>query len=227
MLGLSLSAIALKSDLALRLIDRDPDRAHAELAAVLDIARHALADVRTVASGQHEMSLTEECATARALLVTAGFEVRIDVPADDGLPPDAGTVLATVLREGVTNVLRHNGERCEITITRRGDEVLLRIVNDGVSAPAVADNGGSGIRNMSDRVAAVDGELSAGTTADGTFTLSARIPPRDGLTINPWRRPRSGPGPRAGRTRRGMPSSARPGRPGSATSAAIRAPSSA
>lgn len=176
LLGLSLSAITLKSELAYRLILLDPAKARTELGEVLDISRHALADVRSVASGYHEMSLEEECRTAESLLTTADLDVRMEVQYGD-LAPDVSTVLATVLREGVTNVLRHSkGEHCEITICRSEDEVRLRIVNDGVTRPRENNRWGSGIRNMSDRVAALGGMLTADVEDAGRFGLCASIP---------------------------------------------------
>ncbi len=179
LLGLSLSAITLKSELAYKLVLLDPARARDEMAEVLDISRHALADVRSVASGYHEMSLEEECRTAQSLLATADLDVRMAIEYGD-LPPEVRTVLATVLREGVTNVLRHSkGECCEIAIRAEGDRVHLLIVNDGVTEPDDDDDGdhwGSGIRNMSDRVATVGGELVAGFQGDGRFRLCARVP---------------------------------------------------
>jgi signal transduction histidine kinase len=178
LLGLSLSAITLKSELAYRLILLDPQRSRTELTEVLEISRHALADVRSVASGYHEMSLEEECRTAESLLTTAGLSVTMDI--DYGDPPaDVSTVLATVLREGVTNVLRHSkGECCEITIRSYEDGVLLHVVNDGVTKPSDRDRDGwgSGIRNMSDRVAALGGQLTAQYEGDGRFGLCAKIP---------------------------------------------------
>jgi signal transduction histidine kinase len=178
LLGLSLSAITLKSELAYRLILLDPERARTELTEVLEISRHALADVRSVASGYHEMSLAEECQTAESLLTTAGLDVRMDIDYAD-LPAEVSTVLATVLREGVTNVLRHSkGECCEITIRTEGGEAFLHVVNDGVTKQTDRDrNGwGSGIRNMSDRVANLGGVLTAQYEGDGRFGLAARIP---------------------------------------------------
>lgn len=178
LLGLSLSAITLKSELAYRLILLDPDRSRTELTEVLEISRHALADVRSVASGYHEMSLEEEYRTAESLLTTAGLEVRMGIDYGD-LPPEVSTVLATVLREGVTNVLRHSkGECCEITISTHEDGVSLHVINDGVTKPTDRnkDGWGSGIRNMSDRVAALGGLLTAKYEGDGRFGLCARIP---------------------------------------------------
>jgi signal transduction histidine kinase len=179
LLGLSLSAITLKSELVHRLIPLVPDRARTELTMVLEISRQALAEVRSMAGGHHEMSLEEECRAAESLLTAAGLNVRMDI--DDGadLPPKVGTVLATVLREGVTNVLRHSkAEYCQITIRRSEDGVLLHMVNDGATKPADMDGGGwgSGIRNMSDRAAALGGLLTAQYQGDGRFGLRARLP---------------------------------------------------
>ncbi|XVQ14250.1 sensor histidine kinase [Spirillospora sp. CA-255316] len=176
LLGLSLSAITLKSELALRLIVRDPARARTVLAEMLEISRHALADVRSVAGGYHRMSLAEECRNAETLLAAAGMDVRMDVDHAD-LAHEVGTVLAMVLREGVTNVLRHGkGDRCQVTIGEHEGYVRLRIVNDGAVPPARDDHRGSGIRNMSDRVAALGGVLTAALEGDGRFELSAFVP---------------------------------------------------
>jgi signal transduction histidine kinase len=178
LLGLSLSAITLKSELAYRLILLDPSRASVELTEVLEISRHALADVRSVASGYHEMSLEEECRTAESLLTTAGLNVLMDIDYGD-LAREVSTVLATVLREGVTNVLRHSkGECCEIKIHTHEDTVSLDVVNDGVTKQNDRDKDGwgSGIRNMSDRVAALGGRLTAQYEGDGRFGLCAKIP---------------------------------------------------
>ncbi|HEU5110369.1 MAG TPA: histidine kinase, partial [Micromonosporaceae bacterium] len=175
LLGLSLSAITLKCELAHRFVLPDPARARTELTDVLAICRHALADVRSVAGGAPELSLDEECRTADSLLSAAGLDVRMDTDYGD-LPAEVGTVLATVLREGVTNVLRHSkGEHCEITIRRAGDEVELNVVNDGVTRPPESDDRASGIRNLSERVAAFGGTLTAGFEERDRFALRARV----------------------------------------------------
>ncbi|MFC5288123.1 sensor histidine kinase [Actinokineospora guangxiensis] len=177
LLGLSLSAITLKAELALRLMDVDPDRAGHELVEIGDIARLALADVRLVASGYQELSLNDESRSAESVLVAADVDVRLNMHYGE-LPPEVRTVLATVLREGVTNVLRHSakGARCEITVRQVDRMVMLEIVNNGAERVAAPSVGGSGLRNLSARVAELGGELTAGMSVDGTFRLSARVP---------------------------------------------------
>jgi signal transduction histidine kinase len=185
LLGLSLSAMTLKSELTLRLMDIDPDKAAEELVEILSLARQALADVRSVASSYRELSLDDEYRSAESVLTAADVRVRMDVQYTE-LPVLVRTVLAVVLREGVTNVLRHcKAEHCDIVIRQADGEVSLDIVNDGVALaellPTTGVNGsavvaGSGIRNLSYRVAKVGGELHTGLDEDGRFRLRVGVP---------------------------------------------------
>ncbi len=184
LLGLSLSAMTLKSEVTQRLLDIDPTKAAEELTEILDLARHALADVRSVASSYRELSLDDEYRSAESVLTAADVRVTMEVQYKE-LPVLVRTVLAVVLREGVTNVLRHcRAEHCDIVIRQTESEVYLDIVNDGVdqanTAPTVQVDGaivaGSGIRNLSYRVAKVGGELHTGVEADGRFRLRVGVP---------------------------------------------------
>ncbi|WP_206795136.1 sensor histidine kinase [Amycolatopsis sp. MtRt-6] len=192
LLGMSLSAIALKSELTARVLPLDRDRAAEELVETLGLTRQALSDVRSVASGYRELSLDSESRSARSVLAAADVRVQMEMLQDE-LPAPVRTVLAVVLREGVTNVLRHSRvETCEIALHRVDGGVSLEIVNDGVErsgprpvTPAdPADDGaarpgtasGSGIGNLSHRVADLGGELTAGVVDDGRFRLRAVVP---------------------------------------------------
>ncbi|MFI6320012.1 histidine kinase [Nonomuraea sp. NPDC050556] len=168
LLGHSLAAIMLKVELARRL---DPDRARAELEDVLEMAAGAEADLRAVSGEHRELSLTAEAESARSVLGAAGIKVAVSLSHED-LSPEAETVLATVLREAVTNVLRHSTARtCTIT-TEPG--VRLRVSNDGATRSA-GRHGSSGIGNLTTRVAALNGTLAT-SYADGLFTLEAVVP---------------------------------------------------
>jgi two-component system sensor histidine kinase DesK len=178
LLGYSLSAITLKSELTHRLVNTQPARAQAELSEVLDISRQALSDVRAVASGYRELSLPAEAQSARSVLLAADVEVHMELDYGE-LPAQMRTVLATILREGITNVLRHSkAERCDITFRQDGSYVRLDIVNDGVSeVPAKRlPHSGSGIYNLSVRVAALNGRLTAGLDPDGRYRLRVTAP---------------------------------------------------
>ncbi|MER5563500.1 histidine kinase [Streptomyces sp. NPDC002506] len=180
LLGFSLSAITLKCELVRRLASVRPVVARAELTEVLGIVRQALADVRTVAEGRQRMSLTEEAASATAMLAGVGIRATVDTDCGE-LPGDVDTVLATMLREGLTNMLRHSrAEHCEITAERTAAGVRLTLVNDGVGGGAAvglgsAVGGGSGIGNLAMRISAVNGRLAAGARADGCFELTAEV----------------------------------------------------
>ncbi|MFI6050535.1 sensor histidine kinase [Streptomyces violascens] len=180
LLGFSLSAITLKCELVRRLAQSRPVQAQEELTEVLQIARQALADVRTVAEGRQRMSLTAEAESATAMLAGVGIRATVDTDCGE-LPGDVETVLATMLREGLTNMLRHSkAAHCEITVERTAAGVRLTLVNDGVdgcAAPGLDSkvDGGSGIGNLTTRVGAVNGRLEAGARPDGRFELKAEV----------------------------------------------------
>jgi signal transduction histidine kinase len=185
LLGFSLSAITLKSELTHRLVPTMPDRARKELTEILDISRKALADVRAVASSHRELSLAEEVVSARSVLAAAEVAVTINVEADD-VPVKIRSALATVLREGVTNLLRHSkAEQCVIAVARDSRGVSIEIVNDGVRCHKDGTDRtdrtdstdiGAGIGNLTARVEALDGSLTAGYGPDETHRLYAWIP---------------------------------------------------
>ncbi|MFI1577893.1 histidine kinase [Embleya sp. NPDC020630] len=178
LLGFSLSALVLESQLALRLADRDPESAAERVAQGLTMARQALADVGTVAGGYRGMSLAVEARSARDVLAAAGMAVEVSVEVG-ALPVGVDTALATVLREGTTNVLRHSdARRCAITAAVEPcGEVVLVLTNDGVRAPVgpAPTAVGMGLGSLGRRLAAEGGTLSAGVV-DGGFRLAARIP---------------------------------------------------
>ncbi|MEU7061138.1 histidine kinase [Streptomyces sp. NPDC046197] len=185
LLGYSLSAITLKGELIQRLIQPRPDRAATETAELLVVARQALADVRLVSRGYRDMSLSEEAESARAVLAAA--DVRAEVKVECGrLHPVVDTVLATALREGITNMLRHSAVQvCTIGARVEGDVVRLSLVNDrphsggeGSRLPDEPEAGGSGLGNLRTRFAAIGGELDAGVGEDGRFHLDAWAPLR-------------------------------------------------
>ncbi|MEU3557694.1 sensor histidine kinase [Streptomyces fragilis] len=181
LLGYSLSAITLKGELIQRLITTRPETARKEIASVLEVARQALADVRLVSSGYRDMSLTEEAESAGTVLAAADVRARVDVQCGR-LHPVVDTVLATALREGVTNILRHSRVRvCAIEAAMDGETVRLRLTNDRPHEHGriFSDHsGGSGLDNLRCRLAAIGGGLSAGLQDDGGFLLEVWAPLR-------------------------------------------------
>ena len=176
LLGYSLSAITLKAEFTRRMVgSNNPERARDELAELLDIARQALADVRLVASGYRNMSLSKEATEVASLLSTAGIRARVEIncgPLDEGLD----TTLATVLREAVTNMLRHSSaQNCTIQGTVADGVVSLQVSNDGVPASAASEREGGGLQNLALRMDAVGGKLNV-KRYDDRFEVLATAP---------------------------------------------------
>ncbi|WP_432930000.1 sensor histidine kinase [Microbispora sp. CA-135349] len=171
LLGHSLAAILLTCELARRL-GCPPERVE-EIVAMAESAR---ADLRSVSGEQRELSLAAEVESARTVLSAAGIRVTVE-PIELKLPAEVETVLGTVLREAVTNVLRHSEAR-HCAITMRADEsgLRLRVHNDGVRHRTTR-RGSSGIGNLTTRLAALDGRLTSHADGDG-FTLDACVPYR-------------------------------------------------
>jgi two-component system, NarL family, sensor histidine kinase DesK len=175
LLGYSLSAITLKAELARRLVAANPGRSRDEIAELLDIARQALADVRTVSSGYRNISLSKEAASVASLLTAAGIEARVEISCGP-LDERVDTVLATVVRESVTNMLRHSTARaCSIEAHQAGEVIQLRMLNDGISRSAATSRRGGGLENLAARLEAIGGRLTA-TVRDGQFDLLAEAP---------------------------------------------------
>ncbi|GAB3959330.1 histidine kinase [Actinoallomurus acanthiterrae] len=178
LLGHSLAAMLLKCELARRLGEVDPVRARAELTEVVAMAERARADLRTASgAGEPEMSLDTEVESARSVLTAAGVETRVEL-GHGPLPGPAATVLSAVLREAVTNVLRHSSARnCVITTASEDGLVTLTVENDGLDPRARRTPPGSGIGNLTTRLAAIDGTLTARADGTGGFHLQARVRP--------------------------------------------------
>lgn len=175
LMGFSLSAITLKSDLAGALVVDQPQRARDELTELGLISRQALKDVRRVAHGGADgRSLVQEVASATSILGAAGISV--EVHQDD--MASAGIIdsdLVAVLREAVTNVLRHSrATRCILSVRISSSTIALSVDNDGVVDPA-ASSGHRGLRNMQERTAGRGGSWRA--APDGTwFRLAVTLP---------------------------------------------------
>lgn len=174
LLGYSLSAITLKAELARRLVNSNPARARDELVELLDAARQALADVRLLASGYRAMSLSKEAAAVLSLLSTAGISARVEIDCGP-LDEKVDTVLATVLREAVTNMLRHSAvKNCTVMARTADNEVRLQVTNDGLPSAAASRRDGGGLDNLALRLEAVGGRLSI-SRHDDRFDVLATV----------------------------------------------------
>jgi len=172
LLGHTLSLIILKSELAAKLGDRDPERAREEIRDVERIAREALAEVRSAVTGYRSSGLQAEIAHARSALATAGVALETEVHPQLTVPPAHEAVLCLALREAVTNIVRHSGARlCKITIRATDGACMMSVHDDGRGG---AQPFGSGLSGMQERVNVLGGTL----TRDGRHgtTLTVTLP---------------------------------------------------
>lgn len=169
-LGHALEVVSLKSELATRLVPVDPSRAQVEMVEVQRLARGALRDVRQLARGRRSTDLDTELSGARTLLASAGIDCVVDGAPSHG-PHDE--LLGRVLREAVTNLLRHADTRqCWITVR----PAALTVVNDGVDAERPAGDG-TGLLGLRRRATESGGSLTAGPgERPGTFQVAAVLP---------------------------------------------------
>ncbi|QNS06040.1 sensor histidine kinase [Streptomyces xanthii] len=191
LLGFGLSTITLKAELVHRLIPGHPQRAMDEIQDVLRVARDSLADVRRVARGFQDMSLEQEISSARSVLSAADIELDVKVELRPfGARSDA--VLAAVLREAMTNLLRHSkAGHCTIDAEHLGETVRLTVANDGVDSGYrdPSPDSGSGLANLGIRVRAIGGRVDAGCvkgTKGTTFRLVAEVPAHSEVVQPPF-----------------------------------------
>jgi two-component system sensor histidine kinase DesK len=157
-LGHTLSVVVLKSELARKLIERDPARAAIEMAEVERIARDGLAEVRQTITGYRSSGLAAEIDHVRETLVAAGIDATATIDARSvPLAPAQETALSLALREATTNVIRHAGAtRCHIRFYAQDGSVLMEVEDNGRGGEAPFGNGLTGMR---ERIQALGGVL--------------------------------------------------------------------
>lgn len=177
-LGHTLSLITLKSELAEKLIAKNPERAAQEIRDVQMTSRAALRQVRELVSGMSAVTVRDEISHAKQILAAAGIELELDAKtgADENVPAPAPLVdnlLGMCLREAVTNVVKHSRARsCAIGWGETPHGYLLTVKDDGIGAASAAlagDGMKNGIQGMRNRLRLVDGEVTV-TSAAGKGT---------------------------------------------------------
>jgi two-component system sensor histidine kinase DesK len=173
LLGHSLSAVALKGELAMRLQATDPERAAREIDDLSTIATTALADLRATTYERRDVRLGTELKGAVRLLDAAGVAANVQGSGDD-LPDPVDALLGWAVREGITNVLRHSeATTCTITVERTPTSVSIAIDNDAPGVPG--GEPGSGLVGLAGRARELGGELHVEHTTD-RFRLRLDVP---------------------------------------------------
>jgi two-component system sensor histidine kinase DesK len=175
LLGHTLSVVVLKSELAQKLMSRDPARAMQEIAEVERISRQGLADVREAITGYRSSGLAAEIEHVRETLTAAGIETTIEaLPV--ALAPAQETALSLALREAATNVIRHAAAKtCHIKFYAQDGSALMEVQDDGKGGEAPF---GHGLTGMRERIHALGGALQR-ETERGTRLL-IRLPLKAG-----------------------------------------------
>ncbi|MEU7739492.1 histidine kinase [Nonomuraea sp. NPDC049158] len=174
LVGHQLSAIAVKTELAVRLSAADTVAAKAEMVAVNTLTRTALRELRQAVRGYRELDLSAELNSVKGVLEAAGVRCELRLPYREP-PGGVAPVFAYAVREAATNVLKHStASFCEITIRFTEEEAELSVRNDGVVRHQVSDLG-SGLTGMGERLADIGGKVTARPTGDGEFLLRAVV----------------------------------------------------
>lgn len=179
LLGHNLSLIALKSELAKRVVHTLPERATTEIADVERVARTTLQEVREAVSSYRQPTLASEFYGAEQILTAAGigyhFEGNIGLA--NTLSPTVEAVLSWTVREGVTNVIRHSRARnCTIRIAYDEHTARVEIIDNGKNSSPDRGNKGNGLRGLAERVVALKGKCEAGPSNAGGFCLAVTVP---------------------------------------------------
>ncbi len=173
LLGHTLSVVALKSELARKLIDRDLDAARAEITEVERVARDALSQVRNAVSGIRNTAIAAELQAATALLEAQGVKVKCETERVT-LPHDRETALALSLREATTNIRRHaHASGVTIRLRQEPSQVVMEVLDDGRGGRIVPGNGLNGMR---ERLGSVGGSVTLESAESGGTRLFVCVP---------------------------------------------------
>jgi signal transduction histidine kinase len=181
--GHGLAAIKMQADIALHVLDKQPDVARPSLEAISTTSAHALDELRTtlrmLRSAAESQASTPGLADLDALyqrMRAAGLRIRVRTTGDPGSPsPEIALVVYRTIQESLTNVLKHAyPKEAEIVLDNQPDAVRITVTSG--FAELTPQSGGMGITGMRERVTSLGGRLTAGPEPDATFIVDAWLP---------------------------------------------------
>lgn len=190
LLGHTLSVVVVKAEAARRIAGRDLDAALTQVGDIEAVGRQALTEIREAVTGYREGSLATELDRARSALAASDIEVVLH-ESGPPLPPQTEALLGWVVREGVTNVVRHSGaSQARIELHAAEGQARLTISDNGcgpAAAPAARSSAGgtatlqpprtgTGLRGLTERLASAGGSLTTGPGPAGGFRVTAVLP---------------------------------------------------
>ncbi|WP_019155594.1 sensor histidine kinase [Robertmurraya massiliosenegalensis] len=172
-LGQRLSLIGLKSDLARKLVYKDPEQARSELKDIQQTSRQALNEVRKMVSSMRGIRLKDELVEVSKLLEAA--EIDLTVVQKESLTNISlflENILSMCLKEIVTNVVKHSqATSCKITISQSINDIRIEVIDNGIGIQEqMNDNKGSGLLGIRERLEFVNGSLEI-LTRNGTVIV--------------------------------------------------------
>lgn len=179
-LGRTMSAALLKTELAGRQLDRGVPAARQQILEASELLRSGMAEMQQVVAGMRQPSLRQEIDSACEILRAAGIHATADIHEDATTRLDRTTsgALGWVVREGVTNVLKHSdAAACSIRLTDESSTVTLTVDNDGLAiSRRGVPSGGNGMAGLRERMEPVGGTVDSGPLDAGGYRLVARVP---------------------------------------------------
>jgi two-component system sensor histidine kinase DesK len=180
-LGHTLSLITLKSELAEKLITKNPERAIQEVKDIQSTSRAALKQVRELVSGMNAVTIRDELVNAKQILAAANIELKVQGDLTDGsAPPLTDNILGMCLREAVTNAVKYSKARTlKVDWVEEPGLFKLAVADDGGGTDAPASEGstlGSGLRGMKERLKLVEGELDFDSVKGRGTTITFTVP---------------------------------------------------
>jgi two-component system sensor histidine kinase DesK len=172
-LGHTLSVIIVKSTLAGKLLEKYPEKARSEITDIEKVSREAMAEIRNTLRGYSTYKLSEEIQRAESALSCAGVTLQSET-AEINMTPAQESVVALIMREAVTNVVRHSqAKNCSLRLATNNGDCIFEIQDDGRGGSLLE---GNGLRGMRERVEALGGtitrDMSAGTKLTFEFPLA-------------------------------------------------------
>lgn len=180
LLGQTLTAITLKTELAIALVDADRRQAAQQLRTACAIADEARAEVKDVVRGRRTLDVGAELSSAVSLLELSGASCIVRTCLDE-VDAEVGNAVGWIVREAATNIVRHSAATsCVIELEEDAGRVRLLIWNDGVPAGG-EPVWGSGLRGLDRRVARMSGTLTVGRNGADGFAVRVDLPADPGL----------------------------------------------
>lgn len=185
--GHGLAAIKMQADVALHLLTRKPEQAEIALTTISRTSTEALEELRATLTAVRSTGADVPRAPAPGLaeigelstrLATAGVRVTVETSGEPrALPVAVDLAGYRVVQESLTNVLRHSGAQvAHVRVDYQTDAVSISVLNPPGSAPAAGDGHGLGIAGMRERVLALGGSFTAGSSAEGGYEVRCVLP---------------------------------------------------